>query len=128
MPEVVTDRVGSLFYHRDTRLRKTGHPVIVKSVDVTDLSPRFMRHQIRFDYGFGGDRRLYAEVQIYRPMPNMHWTHKCFDVAKLLDEVPRPDDLRRLARTLRISQARLITSLVVHAPWRLADPSVRVWN
>ena len=68
MPEIVPQRVGQLFYHRDSRLRtKAKHPVIVKSVDATDLRARLKRRQLRFDYGYGGDGRLYVELSIYRP-------------------------------------------------------------
>src|SRR5690349_3058384 len=119
MPEIVPHHVGSLFHHRDTRLVETGHPVVVKSVDATDLSPRSDRHLIRIDYGYGGDGRLYAEVQVYKPRPQTHWSHHCFDVAGLIEPGRRrPDSLRIVARQLRVSQTRLMTAIVAHAPWR----------
>lgn len=128
MPEIVRRRAGSLFYHRDTRLKETGHPVVVKSVDLGDLSPRFKRHQIVLDYGFGGDGRIYCEVQVYKPRPQMHWAHHCIDVAALIEPGRRrPESLRLLARTLGVSQTRLMTAIVTHAPWR-DDTTSTVWN
>lgn len=114
MPEVLTDRVGSLFYHRDTRLAETGHPVIEKSVDMSDLGARFRRHQIRFDYAHGGDRRLYVEVSVYKPGPGTHGLHLYFDVQDLLDGA-RPDGLRRLAKLLRVPMQPLVGRIAMHA-------------
>lgn len=116
MPEVVARRVGSLFSHRDTRLAETGHPIVVKSVDMADLGPRFARHQIRFEYGYGGDERLYVEIGVYKPGPATHWLHCCFDVQRLI-EGARPEDLKALSKRLRVPMKLLVDHLVRHALW-----------
>lgn len=116
MPEVVPHRVGSLFSHRDTRLTETEHPVVVKSVDMSDLGPSFRRYQIRFDYGFGGDQRLYVEVSVYKPHPGAHGLHHCFDVQALVDGA-RPDGLRSLAKRLCVPPDQIIEHIVDHASW-----------
>lgn len=127
MPELIMQRVGTLFRHRDTRLTETLHPTVLKSIDLTDLGSRFRRHQIRLDYGLGGDDRLYVEIPVYRMQPRTPWTHLCIDVAGLFENGRRPHDLRQLAKLLRTSQIRLATVIIVQAPWRLADPHA-IWN
>lgn len=118
MPEIVPHRVGSLFNHRDSRLPEPSRPVVIKSVDATDLSLRSERRPIRFEYGFGGDGRLYVEVQVCYPLPQLHWRFWCFRIGDLVSAEARdlPDDLRSLAQEVEVDPVRLRTELVRHAP------------
>ncbi len=103
------------FFHRDERLPEgSKHPLVIKSVDVTATCRPRSPNTVSFDYGYGGDARLYVEVMVYKPHRHTHHTHYIFDVQALIDG-PRPRELRTLARTLGVSQKHLIDHLTHHA-------------
>lgn len=114
MPEPVPSRTGQLFEHRDSRLRDSRHPVIVKSVDASDLNPWFKRKEILFDYGFGGDGRQYVEVSVYHRRPHQPWLRECFDLLSL-DGASVPEELKLISRTLEIPPLRLACVIREHA-------------
>ncbi len=116
MPEDLI-RPNATFFHRDTRLLPTiPHPVVIKSVDVADLCPKFKSGLVRLDYGRGGDGRLYVEIAIYKPREGTHWSHHCFDVKKTIAG-QRADDITLVATCLQIAPEELVAHIADHAPW-----------
>jgi hypothetical protein len=115
MPEPVPARIGQLFEHRDTRLIDRRHPIIVKSIDASDLNPWFKSKEILFDYGVGGDGRHYVEISIYHRRPHQPWLRECFDLLRL-NGADVPQELLRISRTLEISTVRLAHVILKHAP------------
>jgi len=117
MPEVMTQRAGMPFFHRDSRLKTAGrHPKVVKSLDLSDVFPRYPGGLVRFDYGYAGDGRLRVEIALYRPSRFLHWSYRCIDVETLrMFEAPA-QELREIARTLRANVRRLASTIIAHAP------------
>jgi hypothetical protein len=105
------------FNTRDTRLRgPEDKPTVIKSVDLTERFRRPKGRTLRLDYGFGGDGRLYVEVAVYKPRTHVHWTHHVLKVEPLPPTRRRPENLKLLAKALRVSQKFLIDQIMEHAP------------
>ena len=105
------------FFHRDERLTEgSKHPLVIKSVDVTATCRPRSQNTVSFDYGYGGDKRLYVEIAVYKPRRHVHQTHYCFDVQALIDGA-RGLELKALARTLSVSQKHLVDHITRHASW-----------
>lgn len=118
MPEILESRVGELFHHRDTRLPGL-HPLIIKSVNATDLCRRHKPLVLRFDYGYDAAGRLYAEVETTftrRLQTSTFGQYGLFDIEGLLDG--ERAELLRLAKALHMRPARLLDALLRHAPYR----------
>ena len=57
-------------------------------MDVTDRFPDRV-HPVWLEYGYGGDRRLYAEIRVHRPTPDHLDVVFCIDVERERGKIGR---------------------------------------
>lgn len=113
---VELNRPHATFIHRDTRLLSViPHPAVIRSIDIADLCPEFTSGLVRLDYGYGGDRRLYVEIALYKPREGTHWSHHCFNVQEAIDG-QHDDAIARVAERLRIPKKELVEHIAQYAP------------
>lgn len=114
MPKVLELKYQTLFHAQDTRL-PTGHPIVTKRVDVTDLYPEFATRLVYLDYGYDGVGSCCVEIGIYKPNDLTHWMRPWFSVNDV-NKLQCRSEINRIADILRTSPEDLIELIRTYAP------------